>query len=75
MVFCVLQEEIINDFIIPSKDKETARRHRGRHLEIEYHMDRIKYTIRDLGVGFGAFAKLDNPFVCDIFYELIVARS
>lgn len=64
---CCSQEEIINDFIIPSKDKETARRHRGRHLEIEYHLDRIKYTIRDLGVGFGAFAKLDNPLVSDIF--------
>jgi hypothetical protein len=24
--------EVINDFIIPSKDKETERRHRGRHL-------------------------------------------
>jgi len=24
--------EIINDFVVPSKDKETERRHRGRHL-------------------------------------------
>lgn len=26
------QHEIINDFVIPSKDKETEKRHRGRHL-------------------------------------------
>ena len=25
---------IINDFIIPSKDKETEKRHRGRHMQI-----------------------------------------
>lgn len=25
-------EEALNDFIIPSKDKETEQRHRGRHV-------------------------------------------
>lgn len=26
------EREVINDFIIPSKDKETEKRHRGRHM-------------------------------------------
>lgn len=53
--------EIINDFVIPSKDKETERRHRGRHLQIEYSLDRNCYLIKDLGIGFGAFVRLDQP--------------
>lgn len=35
--------EVINDFIIPSKDKETEKRHRGRHLQIEYNIEKEKY--------------------------------
>ncbi|CDW73785.1 UNKNOWN [Stylonychia lemnae] len=55
------KSEIINDFIIPSKDKETERRHRGRHLQIEYNMDKNIYQIKDLGIGFGAFVRVDFP--------------
>ena len=53
--------DIINDFIIPSKDKETERRHRGRHMQIEYNLERACYLVRDLGIGFGAFVRLDRP--------------
>lgn len=55
--------EIINDFIIPSKDKETEKRHRGRHMQIEYSLEQRdgKYLIKDLGIGFGAFVRLDRP--------------
>lgn len=53
--------EVINDFVIPSKDKETERRHRGRHLQIEYNIDRSCYMIKDLGIGFGAFVRIENP--------------
>ena len=55
------KSEIINDFIIPSKDKETERRHRGRHLQIEYNIDKNIYQIKDLGIGFGAFVRVDFP--------------
>ncbi len=51
---------MINDFIIPSKDKETEKRHRGRHMQIEFNLER-GYLIKDLGIGFGAFVRLDRP--------------
>jgi hypothetical protein len=35
-----IPREIINDFIIPSKDKETEKRHRGRHMQIEFSLER-----------------------------------
>ena len=54
-------KEIINDFIVPSKDKETERRHRGRHLQVEFKIESMSYFIKDLGIGFGAFARLDMP--------------
>ena len=54
------REEIINDFIIPSKDKETGNRHRGRHMQIEFFLDDLSYKVKDLGIGFGAFVKLDH---------------
>ena len=37
------KREVVNDFVIPSKDKETERRHRGRHLQIEYCLEKNKY--------------------------------
>ena len=55
------KREIVNDFVIPSKDKETEKRHRGRHLQIEYNLEKTNYFIKDLGIGFGAFVRLDNP--------------
>ena len=55
--------EILNDFIIRNKDPETNDRHRGRHFQIEYSIDQNIYTIRDLGIGFGAFVKIDNPLL------------
>jgi hypothetical protein len=53
--------EPLNDFIIPSKDKETEQRHRGRHVQIEFSIEKLCYTIKDLGIGFGAFVRLENP--------------
>ena len=50
----------MNDFIIPSKDKETERRHRGRHMQIEFNVEECAYKIKDLGIGFGAFVKLEH---------------
>jgi hypothetical protein len=43
---------------------------RGRHFQIEYKFETNKYCVRDLGVGFGTFAKLDFPLV-----RLLLIRS
>jgi hypothetical protein len=59
-----VERQVVNDFVIPSKDKETERRHRGRHMQIEFNLDPSgvgRYLIRDLGIGFGAFVRLDRP--------------
>ena len=55
--------EILNDFIIRNKDPETNDRHRGRHFQIEYCIESNSYRIKDLGIGFGAFVKIDQPLV------------
>lgn len=55
--------EIVNDVVIPNKDKETNDRHRGRHFQIGYSIDTNTYKIRDLGIGFGAFIKLEHPLI------------
>jgi hypothetical protein len=55
--------EVLNDFIIRNKDPETNDRHRGRHFQIEYCIDSNSYKIKDLGIGFGAFVKIDHPLV------------
>ena len=51
--------EVINDFIIPPLDPEISSRHRGRHFQIEYSLEENCYKIKDLGVGFGVFYKLE----------------
>ncbi len=55
--------EVVNDYIIRSKDPDLNEKHRGRHFQIEYSVDTNNYKIRDLGIGFGVFAKIDQPFV------------
>lgn len=52
--------DIINDVVMTIADKETADKHRGRQFEIAYRQDQQSYWIRDLGVGFGAFLRLDD---------------
>lgn len=57
------RKELLNDFIIPSRDPETANRHRGQHFQIEYYIPSQCFRIKDLGVGFGAFVRLEYPLV------------
>lgn len=59
----VRQTEILNDFIIPPISQEIAKKHRGRHFKIEYNITQNCYKIKDLGIGFGTFYKLDFPLV------------
>jgi len=55
--------EIMNDYVIRSKDTDLNDKHRGRHFQIEYSIDSNSYKIRDLGIGFGIFARLDQPLL------------
>lgn len=55
--------EIINDIVIRNKDTDTNNRHRGRHFQIEFDSEINGYKIRDLGIGFGAFTKIDHPLI------------
>ena len=56
-------KEIINDILLKNKDADTNSRHRGRHFQIEYSPETNNYKIRDLGIGFGAFTKIDQPIL------------
>lgn len=53
----------MNDFVIKYKDKEASNRHRGRHFQISFVPESFTYRIRDLGVGFGAFVRVDQPLI------------
>ena len=55
-----IKGEIENDIVMAIADKEIAEKHRGRHFEITYRPDQQSYWIRDLGVGFGAFLRVDE---------------
>jgi hypothetical protein len=55
------QGEIINDFVIPTKERDLADKHRGRHFQIMFNPDRLSYHLKDLGVGFGVFVKTSEP--------------
>lgn len=59
------QTEIINDYILPSVNPEISKKHRGQHFQIDYNVPSNSYKIKDLGVGFGTFYKLDFPLVID----------
>lgn len=54
---------IINDIVIPVQNKEIQEHHRGRHFCIYYCIEKDTFCIRDLGKGFGAYARLDSPLV------------
>ena len=54
---------IVNDFVIPIKEKELSDQHRGRHFLIYYQSEKQKFYIKDLAIGFGAFMRIDNALV------------
>jgi hypothetical protein len=54
---------VVNDFVIPSKNPQTAEQQRGRHFQIRFDPDVSKYYIKDLGIGHGVFARLDGPII------------
>ena len=54
---------IVNDFIMPVKEKELSDQHRGRHFVIYFHQDKHQFFVRDLAIGFGAFMRVDSSLV------------
>ena len=58
----VRRTEILNDFVIPNLDKKVDKRNRGRHFKIWFDPQYEQYKIKDLGIGFGCFLKIVEPF-------------
>jgi|TARA_B110000305_G_C19377178_1_gene607632 hypothetical protein len=54
------QTIIANDFVIPYRNSEQADAHRGRHFQIWFDVYSKQYFIKDLGIGFGVFKKMQN---------------
>lgn len=71
----VRKGEIVNDIVIKTKDKEIAQRHRGRHFQIQYSLATNNYLIKDLGVGFGAYIRIDNPLILKDNHLLSMGES
>lgn len=67
--------EIVNDIVIKTKDKYISQRHRGRHFRIQYCIKSNSYTIKDLGIGFGAYVRLDKPLILKDNYLLSMGES
>lgn len=58
-----VRKEVVNDFVIQNKNEETAEKHRGRHFQIFFDIPSSQYLIKDLGVGYGVFVKINAPVV------------
>ena len=56
-----VQKEIVNDFVIPTKNEDEKEKHRGRQFQIYFDIETGSYKIKDLGIGYGAFVKLNRP--------------
>lgn len=70
-----MQKEIVNDFVIPTKNEEEKEKHRGRQFQIYYDLDTKTYKIKDLGIGYGAFVKLSSPLVLKDNFLLNMGES
>ncbi len=66
---------IVNDFVIPNSDRALADKQRGQHCQIYYDPDVQQYFIRDLGIGFGTFVKIDNALRLKENYLLNMGES
>ena len=54
---------IVNDIVIPQKDRELTTSQRGRTFMIYYKIESDSYWIKDLGKGYSAFAKITHTTV------------
>jgi hypothetical protein len=66
------------DYIIPPKEDVIDGRFYGKHFQIRFDCDDLKYYIKDLGHGFGTFIKITrwteikNKFLINIGENYIV---
>eukprot|EP00826_Nyctotherus_ovalis_P021141 TRINITY_DN16768_c0_g3_i6.p1 TRINITY_DN16768_c0_g3~~TRINITY_DN16768_c0_g3_i6.p1 ORF type:complete len:279 (-),score=52.58 TRINITY_DN16768_c0_g3_i6:18-854(-) len=65
--------DIVNDVVIKLKDKNLKDLYRGRHFKITYRAN--SYWIKDLGVGFGTFMKIDRPLIIQDGYIIMFGDS
>ena len=57
------QEEVPSiDFKLPAKNDNEINI-KGRHYYIKYDKLKGKYYVRDLGIGYGVFAKIENKLI------------
>ena len=54
---------IVNDIVIPLKDRELTASQRGRTFVIYYKIESDSYWIKDLGKGYSAFVKITHATV------------
>ncbi|CAD8204275.1 unnamed protein product [Paramecium pentaurelia] len=50
----------INDYKIPSIDNKLNKKNRGQHFYIKYDYQNQNFRIKDLGIGFGCFYKVNE---------------
>ncbi len=48
------------DYLIRPKDQEYDNRYIGRHFQISFNVESMKYYLKDLGNGFGTFIKIQS---------------
>jgi FHA domain len=67
-------KSIANDIVLPIDDKEIAEKHRGQHFCIYYELNKNCYCIRDLSIGFGTFAKVQDLLIIKDNYLLLMGE-
>ena len=52
---------VVNDFVIPQRNhQDTQDQQWGRHFQIWFDIHEKNYFIKDLGIGFGVFKKMES---------------
>lgn len=69
------KKRVVNDFVIPNKNPQTAEQHRGRHFQIQFDLQSYNYFIKDLGVGYGVFVRQEEPIVSCECLSLLGAQG
>ena len=49
------------DFLLPPKEDRSGEKIVGRHFYIRYDSQLDEYFVKDLGIGYGIFAKIESP--------------
>jgi hypothetical protein len=63
------------DFLIKPKDDNYESRFVGKHFQIKFNPNDLKYYIKDLGFGYGTFAKLMKETLIKDNYLINIGNS